>query len=101
MLDMIHYLNDEDLMLTLSRVREQLNKDGRLLIRVTIPTKETVPWFRWIETTRLKINQMESYYRPADEIQKIILQSGYNLHMMKPSGPDREETWFLASVVSK
>jgi ubiquinone/menaquinone biosynthesis C-methylase UbiE len=100
MLDMIHYLNDEQLSMTFEKLRQQLRKGGRMLIRVTIPIKETAPWFRWIETLRLRIHKIKSYYRPAEDIQKIMQQAGFEITMMKPSASGREETWFMAEVAT-
>ncbi|MBA4369664.1 MAG: MMPL family protein, partial [Desulfobacterium sp.] len=98
MLDMVHYLNDEEFFRTLENLRKQLRNDGRLLIRVTIPMKERPPWFRWVETLRLGFHKIESHYRPADDIRRIIQKAGFDLRMMKPSASGREETWFMAEV---
>lgn len=100
MLDMIHYLSDESLFRTLENIRNQLRKDGRLLIRVTIPTKEKPPWFRWVETLRLRFYKIESHYRPVEDIRRIIEQAGFDLKMMRPSAFGREETWFMGEVAT-
>ena len=99
MLDMIHYLTDDDLKLTLQKLRESLRPEGRLIIRVTIPLQETVPWYRQIEKISLKIKGIRSYYRDADEIEKLVSQAGFKISKIQPSAPDREETWFMARLI--
>ncbi|MFH2064228.1 MAG: methyltransferase domain-containing protein [Pseudomonadota bacterium] len=96
MLDMIHYLNDRDLPATLEKIRTRLRQDGRLLIRVTIPTSERPPWFRRVETFRLRFYNIQCYYRSCEDISRIIQQAGFAINMMRPSAFGREETWFAA-----
>ena len=99
MLDMIHYLTDDELKLTLHKLRELLRPEGRLIIRVTIPLKEPAPWHRQIEKIRLKIRGIKSYYRDSDEIEKLVSQAGFKISKIQPSGQNREETWFMAGLI--
>lgn len=99
MLDMAHYLTDEELVRVLTRLREKLKEGGVLVIRVTIPSKMPVPWFRRIEEIRLRINKKKPYYRSADEIHKAILSAGFQVDIVKPAGSGREETWFVGRAV--
>ncbi len=99
MLDMMHYLTDDELKQTLQKLRKRLRQEGSLIIRVTIPLKEPAPWYRRIETIRLKMKGIRSYYRSADEIEKMVSQAGFKIDNIQPSGPNREETWFMARLI--
>jgi len=55
MLDMLHFLSDNEIQITLQRIYEKLTSDGKLLVRATIPSDKPNPWKRWIEMIRLKI----------------------------------------------
>jgi len=99
MLDMIHYLTDDEFKLTLKKLRESLRPEGRLVIRVTIPLNEPAPWYRQIEKIKLKIMGIKSYYRDADEIEKLVFQAGFKINKVHPSGPNREEMWFVARLI--
>jgi ubiquinone/menaquinone biosynthesis C-methylase UbiE len=99
MLDMIHYLTDDELKLTLKKLAGLLRPEGRLIIRVTIPLKEPAPWYRQVEKIRLKIWGIRSYYRDPDEIEVLISQAGFKISKIQPSGQNREETWFMAGLI--
>lgn len=95
MLDMIHYLNDDELKLTLKRVNHLLIREGRLIIRVMIPSKKRISWFRCFENFKLKLHKITPYYRSIEEIQTILFQTGFKTAITKCSGSEREETWFI------
>ena len=53
LLDVLHYLQDEDIVELLSRLRAALSEEGRLIIRVTLPGN-TFSLFRFVEESRLR-----------------------------------------------
>lgn len=97
MLDMIHYLSDCQFVETLNLLRPTLAPNARLLIRVTIPSANRVPFFRRVETLRLKWLRMPYYYRSAERVENLLTQNGFALIESLPSGRDREERWFIAT----
>jgi len=99
LLDMIHYLDDGDLVATLQTIITRLSRQGRIVIRVTIPFPDRVPGWRWLETTRLRIQRQAVYYRTEEELRMLIEACGFKIEAVDPSGNQREETWIMASVV--
>lgn len=95
MLDIIHFLDDDQLTLTLRRLSAMLGREGRLIIRVTIPPAYSFPWVWWMENLKNKAAGIRSYYRSADEIEPILLQTGFEIEMSGPSGSKGDMLWFL------
>ncbi|MFO8111314.1 MAG: MMPL family transporter [Desulfosalsimonadaceae bacterium] len=98
MLDMIHYLSDAQFGETLQYLRPKLAPGARVLIRVTIPSAGRIPMFRRIETLRLRLARTPSYFRPAEQIRRILAENGFTLLQDRPSGIGREEHWFAAEA---
>lgn len=100
MLDIIHYLSDDELADTLGWVRKRLSKKGRLVIRATVPTDKHFPWERLLENARLKLGSSgrPSFRSPA-AIGEILSAAGFQLISSKSSAAGREETWFVAKMV--
>lgn len=96
MIDMIHYLKDDEFKLTLERLHIALKPGGILLIRGTIPSGRRFPWMRWIEAGRLKLFQIAHVYRTPEEIEQFLFHSGFREITRTKSGTDREEVWFRA-----
>ncbi|MBN2040530.1 MAG: MMPL family transporter [Spirochaetes bacterium] len=95
-LDVIHYINDEELIKTLKIIRDNLLDKGKLIIRVTIPSEKLVPWERWIENTRLKLTNTTAWFRSPDKLKKIINNAGFKITTMNETAAKREETWIVA-----
>ncbi|MFW5957622.1 MAG: MMPL family transporter [Desulfosalsimonas sp.] len=98
MLDMLHYISDNDLRETLQKLRKALQPGAALLIRTTIATKSPVPIFRRIETFQNRLKGITTYYRPQEQIKTLLEENGFALCDVRPSGVDSEETWFLAEA---
>jgi hypothetical protein len=98
MLDMLHYLSDGDLALTLSRLREAAATECRLIIRATIPTMARSPWTTRSEQLRLRIFKIPSYYRQVSDIKQALLNAGFRITNIEPSVPGREEQWIIAEA---
>ena len=99
MLDMLHYLSDGDLALTLSRLRAAMMSGGRLIIRTTIPTMARSPWTTRVEQLRLSILKIPFYYRSAGEIRRFLESAEFRVTNVEPSAAGREEQWIIAEAV--
>lgn len=96
MLDMLHYLNDSDLELTLKRIREKLTAGGRLVLRVgMVPTRKW-PWSFWLENFWIKVARQTAHYRDQGRIEALLARSGFNVQAISPSGRLGELVWFQA-----
>ena len=96
LLDMLHYLTDDEARLTLVRLREKLHPGASLIVRVTIPSHERASVQRFIETTRLKVLGIVSFFRTAQQVRALISGAGFSITCEEPTAPGREEIWFIA-----
>lgn len=96
MLDMLHYINDEDLRLVLGRIHQKLETGGTLVIRATVPSDRKVPWKRWIEMFRLKLTNTKFFFRQEKEIAELMSDAGFAVEVKASTARDVEEKWFVA-----
>ena len=96
MLDMIHYLNNDDLNLTLENLLVKLDPTGKLIIRVTIPFNDKASFYRKLEMLRLKFFGIDYSFRSLSEIQHMLTDKGFMIRTTAPSGFNREEIWIIA-----
>jgi len=98
MLDMIHYLNDADLTSTFANLLLKLSPSGRLIMRVTVPFKEKISFYRRLEKFRLTLFAIAHYYRSLSEIEHLLTTTGFIIKIIAPSGNGREEIWIVAEA---
>ncbi|MFH1135814.1 MAG: methyltransferase domain-containing protein [Pseudomonadota bacterium] len=96
MLDMVHYLDDDQLRLVLARLGERIKPGGKLIIRATLPTGGRQRWQRWLELLKIKKAGQRAFYRDREVLEKVLFESGFELELVEPAAPGREETWFIA-----
>jgi uncharacterized protein len=101
MLDIVHYLSDEEWKASLNNLREQLPELSKVVIRVTIPGKGRTPWWRWIEVQRIRWTRQRCYFRSIEALKKPLEEMGLSIQAIEPSGVGREETWIVAEVLRK
>ncbi|MFZ0614157.1 MAG: MMPL family transporter [Desulfobacterales bacterium] len=100
MLDMVHFLDDEALRLTLARVGERLRADGgRLIIRASIRPQRRLPWVWWLENTKLRLAGLTACYRSAERLEEMIDRAGFGITDTLPSGNNGELVWLAADAV--
>lgn len=100
MLDMVHFLDDEALRLTLARVGERLRADGgRLIIRASIRPQRRRPWVWWLENAKLRLAGLTACYRSAERLEKMIARAGFGITATLPSGNNGELVWLIADAV--
>ena len=95
MLDIIHYLNDDELKLTLKKLCRDLRSSSRLIIRAPITPTRRIPWAWWIENFKLKLSRTLSYYRSVEKINAILINAGFKIERTEPSGSRGELAWFV------
>jgi SAM-dependent methyltransferase len=99
-LDVIHHLDGDGLARTLSHVHGCLGPGGRLVLRATVPVAGRTPFYRWFETRRLALAKLRPHYRQREAVVKAIESAGFTMTLVEPTAAGREETWFIAEVVS-
>ncbi|RJR28859.1 MAG: methyltransferase domain-containing protein [Desulfobacteraceae bacterium] len=95
MLDMVHYLNDEDLRLALERLYGTLSGKGTVIIRVAMTPRRKFPWTWWLEGLKLKAGGIRGSYRSAEEMASRIAEAGFAVEHSDFSGSHRELAWFV------
>jgi len=95
MLDIIHYLKDDELRLMLERLYGCLHSDSTLIIRVNITPERRIPWVWWLENFKLKLSRTPSYYRSTQDIKTILIETGFKIDLIKLSGSKGELIWFI------
>jgi len=98
MLDMIHFLEDEALNLTLKRLQEKLRHGGHLIVRAVIPAPKNGSWKRRLETLRHKVSRTTVHYRSVEEIKRLIIQAGFKNEFTGLSGSNQEWVWFISTT---
>ncbi|MFZ0133725.1 MAG: MMPL family transporter [Desulfobacterales bacterium] len=101
MLDMVHFLDDEALPLTLARVAERLHADGRLIIRASIPPRRRFAWVWWLENAKLRFAGLTATYRSVEQLEKMIARAGFRIIDTLPSGVHDELSWLIAGTAPK
>lgn len=96
MLDMIHYLDDGQLSLLLSRLYSCLKPSGRLYIRAAVPPEKRPSFLWWFEKVRLWILDISAEYRTIERLGRQIEQSGFFVQHTRYSGRKKELFWFAA-----
>jgi predicted exporter/SAM-dependent methyltransferase len=94
MLDMLHYISNEELQLVLLRIHEKLEKGGTLIIRATVPSDRRVPWKRWIEAAHLKLTKIPQRFRQEKEITDFMYAAGFDVTVHPSPTTGVEEKWF-------
>ena len=97
LLDMLHYLPENDLEDLLSHLKGMLDDPRRLIIRVTI-SKEKFSFQRWVETTKMRFRNLQPFFRTEEEITRVLNRTGFKVELVESTAPGREETWFIAGV---
>jgi hypothetical protein len=95
MLDMLHYLNNDDLGLTLQRLGDRLCDNGRLIIRAVIMPNARQSLFWWLENIKNKMGRIPAYYRSFNEISTILAQADFTIEHTEPSGSKGDLYWFV------
>ncbi|MFZ0243469.1 MAG: methyltransferase domain-containing protein [Desulfobacterales bacterium] len=101
MLDMVHFLDDEDLLETLTKLEECLSPVGRLLIRATIRPRRRLAWVWWLENAKLRFAGLTAYYRSVEQLGKMVVQAGFRTTDTLPSGVHHELVWLVAAAAPK
>lgn len=98
MLDIIHFLDDDQFRLTLERLSAILGQQGRLIIRASLPPAYVFPWVWWMENLKNKAAGIRCHYRSVDEIESIVLRAGFDIELTAPSGSKGDLVWFVLNV---
>jgi len=99
MLDMTHFLTNEEFGLALKRLHSTISHGGRLIIRAVIPPDKHPSWLWRFQMVNLKITGTSCYYRSVEEIKGMIIEAGFKMELCVPSGSNQESAWFIAKAM--
>jgi SAM-dependent methyltransferase len=99
-LDVIHFIPDTALAVTLDRIRVLVAEGGMLVIRSIVrPEGSGSIWWRG-SGIRRAITGAKAYHRSVEEIRRAIEAAGFELKSSAISGENRELWWFSAMAAS-
>jgi predicted RND superfamily exporter protein/SAM-dependent methyltransferase len=94
LLDVLHHFQDKEMIELLARLRAALSREGRLIIRVTLPGT-TFRLFRFVEETRFWFKGMKPCWRGKENVIQILGDAGFSVELVEATAHRREETWFI------
>jgi SAM-dependent methyltransferase len=98
MLDMIHFIPDEALALTLERVHARLKTGGRLIVRSNIPPSGVGSLSWRVAVLNRWISRSYACHRQVDQIREAITAAGFEVIRVEMSGGNPESYWFIATA---
>jgi SAM-dependent methyltransferase len=101
-LDVIHFLPDSALDLTLRRIRARLDEGGYLVLRAPI-LPDGIGSLTWnVEKLKRKITGSFACYRTPDQISDAVRQTGFKISRSQQSGtPNHALHWIIATASSE
>jgi SAM-dependent methyltransferase len=98
LLDMIHFLDEESLRTTLTRLHAALSPGALLVIRTVVPAPDGRRSLHWrIDALRMRLAGFRAYHRPADKVAAIVATTGFRITKQAGSGNNPELTWITAT----
>jgi uncharacterized protein len=94
LLDVLHHLQDREIVELLGRLKAALSPEGRLIIRLTLPGP-FFSLFRFVEESRLRVKGTKPYWRSKEKVLELLENAGFKVEFVEPTAPGREETWFI------
>jgi len=99
-LDMIHFLSDSALDLTLKRIRARLIDGAYLFLRVPM-RPDGIGSLLWnIDKISRALSGTKAYFRSVDQIRGAMEKAGFRVSRVQMSGGNRELFWFVAAAAS-
>lgn len=96
MLDMMHYLSDDQLMLTFRRLHRQMADRAPLVMRCVMPVDRHGPGYWWVDRIRNRLNDLDTFFRSHEEILTLLKQSGFEVEQTAFGGRNGDMLWVRA-----
>ena len=95
LLDMLHYLDDENIDTLFSNCFQSIADKGLLLTRYVIRPDSSPSWSWKLEDFRIKLSGGEAHYRSAAQMAKLMEQSGFCIETSRVSRSNPELIWLI------
>ena len=99
LLDILPYLNDEELARTLKRLKEVLGPKGRLIIWTRVPSLTSPAGGTWLEKRRKKFIKISAKDRQLEDIETMLNSAGFAVVPGEASVNRRRDRWIIAEAV--
>jgi len=99
LLDVIHFMPDEAVTLTLQRIRARLDNGGYLIIRAIISPAGKGSWPWKIAAMRRRMTGSFVCHHSIERIRQMLTATGFDIEMTQPSGGNPELRWFIAKAI--
>jgi len=96
MIDVIHFLSEEELDETLQKIHSKLGAEGQLFVRAIMfpQSRRSIIWN--LEHIKQRLRRKRLYYRSIDSIRSKFNACGFNLEEGGRFDGDPEMTWFIS-----
>jgi SAM-dependent methyltransferase len=95
-LDVIHFISDAALDLTLQNIRGKMDGGGYLVIRSIIPPADGGSWAWKFAKARRAMTGGYVCHRSVEKIREMIALAGFEVEKTEISGGNPELVWFIA-----
>lgn len=93
MLDMIHFLSDDQFTITLQRLYQRLTPGAPLVIRAVMVPKDKKPLSWHFEALRHRFNKLTPTYRTESQLVSLLQQEGFQVDQTAVSGRNGDMLW--------
>ncbi len=97
-LDVIHFLDDDSLKMTLERLRANLRYGGSLVVRAVIPPQKSGSWMWKIQAIKMSMFKSPAYFRSVEKINEMIIHAGFTCEPARPLQSNEESAWFIGKA---
>ena len=98
MLDMIHFLTDEQLAVTLKNIGGKLSAGGLLVIRAIIPPAGGGSWAWKFAAARRTLLREYACHRPVEAVANMLAAAGFDVGKTQISGGNPELMWIISTA---
>lgn len=99
MLDMMHYLDDDQLTLTLNRLHQRLAGHAPLVIRAVMSPGQGRSCYWWVDQFSNRLKGMATFFRSTGQIESLVTRCGFRVEKIAPSGNRGDLVWFCTRKV--
>jgi hypothetical protein len=99
-IDMIHFLSDAALDLTLRRIRARLDEGSFLFLRAPLLPAGFGSILWNLDRIERGISGAPAYFRTVEQIREPIIRAGFQITLTQFSGDNPELFWFIAAASS-
>jgi predicted exporter/ubiquinone/menaquinone biosynthesis C-methylase UbiE len=101
MLDMIHFLTDDQLVLTLNRLYSKLSGGALLVIRTAMESKCQISIYWRIDLLINKIRGFKTFFRSCEKVKELLSKTGFKVQKIAVCGRNSDLMWICAVKIDE